>query len=156
MSRNTDYARRKGKNKGPSFLQIFHYVYDCAAYRDLDPVARALYAALRRRYNGSNNGTIGLGCREAAEELKVTARTISRAFHALEEHGFVRITADSTFDQKRRSREWLLTEMKDDRSGALSTRDFMRWTPKPEIMLPVRRAAASAKIVPLRGRHAAA
>jgi hypothetical protein len=35
MSRSTDYSRRKGRDQGPSFLQIYHFVYDCPAYRDL-------------------------------------------------------------------------------------------------------------------------
>ena len=156
MSRRTDYAKRKGRDKGPAFLQIFHFVYDCAAYRDLDTVARTLYAAIRRRYNGSNNGTIALGCRDAADELNVAPRTVSRAFRDLEEHGFVRVGADSTFDQKRLSREWLLTELRDDRDGTAATRDFMSWAPNPEVPLPVRDIVSAAKVLPLRGRDAAA
>jgi hypothetical protein len=157
MSRGKDYSRRKGRDKGPSFLQIFHYVYDSAAYRDLDPVARALYAALRRRFNGTNNGTIGLGCREAAEEINVTARTASRAFDDLIDHGFIRVTTNSTFHQKRMAREWLLTELRDDRgNGVLPTKDFASWVPSPCIVADRAPPGLPKNVVALRDGKAAA
>lgn len=143
MSRNANYARRKGRDNGLPFIQILHYVYDCPAYRDLDTVARCLYAALRRRYNGRNNGAIALGCRDAAAEMNVAPRTITRAFRDLEQHGFVRIAADSSFHQKRLAREWLLTDVRDDRSGAAGTKDFMRWVPSLEASSKVQIATVS-------------
>ena len=156
MSRRDDYGRRKGRSKSLPFVKLEQWVMRCPAWRDLDPVARCLYLEIKIRFNGSNNGSIGFGCREAAEALGVGPDTASRAFKSLEAHGFVQVTTRSTFNQKRLTREWLLTELPDDRSeGAISSRDFMRWS-ADQVDVPVPARPRSGKVVPLRGRDAAA
>ena len=136
---------RKGKSGSP-FTQLYTWLLQSAAWRDLDPVARALYVELRMRFTGFNNGSIGLGVREASKDLNVSAATVSRAFQALIDHGFVRIASESTFDQKRLTREWLLTELPDDRTGHKASKDFMSWRPPTEPqatnVVRLRRAAA--------------
>lgn len=127
MPRRSDYARRKGRNKSGRFVQLTHHLLDTPAHRSLDPVARWLYVELKRLYNGHNNGEIGLGVRAAALALHVSKNTAQRAFRDLEDRGFIRLGQPSTFDQKRLSREWLLTEYHDDRDGAAPLRDYLRW-----------------------------
>jgi hypothetical protein len=126
MSRR-GYAHRKGRSKAGRFVKIEHYLLNCAAYRSLDTVARCLYLELKQRYTGFNNGQIALGVRTAADALGVSKNTAQRAFVALEDRGFIRVATPSSFDQKRLSREWLLTELPDDRDGTKPSKDFMRW-----------------------------
>lgn len=45
--------------------------------KTLKPGPRALYAELKRRYNGSNNGRIFLSHRDAANALHVTATRLT-------------------------------------------------------------------------------
>jgi DNA-binding transcriptional regulator YhcF (GntR family) len=62
---------------------------DCAAYKDLNANARAIYEQIKRRYNGSNNGFIVYSVRQAADELKISKATAARAFNQLEDHWFI-------------------------------------------------------------------
>ena len=113
------------------------------AWQSLDTVARALYIELSRRYRGpnSNNGKIPYSVREAATALNVSRNTANRAFHHLEERGFIVANKPSGFNVKGRvSTEWLLTEFPDDtRAGVnIASKAFMRWKPPP----PAQRRAA--------------
>ena len=60
---------RRNKKRGniAPFIKLDMWVQNTLAWRDLGPVARALYIELRARYNGTNNGFIGLGAREFKE-----------------------------------------------------------------------------------------
>jgi hypothetical protein len=51
----------------------------------------------------------------------------SRFFIELEEHGFIVSEKLSSFNQKRLSIEWRLTELRNDLSGSLPTKEFARW-----------------------------
>jgi len=62
------------------FLQLFTNVKRSTAYYGLSPYARSLLFELIDRYNGCNNGMIGLGVREAAYELGCCNGTVSNAF----------------------------------------------------------------------------
>jgi DNA-binding GntR family transcriptional regulator len=108
------------------------------AWQSLDPVARALYIEISRRYRGlnSNNGKIPYSVREAAAALNVGRNTANRAFHHLEERGFIVAKKRSGFNVKgRTSTEWLLTEFPDDTQTRpnIATKDFMSWTASPPI-----------------------
>ena len=124
--------RGRRRTKSSPFTMVPNWLTNTAAWRDLDPVARALYLELRQRFNGTNNGFIGMGCREAGEALNVGRNVARRAFDSLLRHGFLHVAQGSTFDQKRLAREWLLTELKDDRNGHLASKDFTRWTPSEQ------------------------
>jgi DNA-binding transcriptional regulator YhcF (GntR family) len=130
------YQPGGSKDRGPKFIKIEHWILKTAAWRDLDPVARALYVELRQRYNGTNNGNIGLGTREASECLKVGRNTVARAFDDLITRGFLKVATASTFHQKRLAREWLLTDEKDDRTGEVPTKEFTRWTVEKQKLVP--------------------
>jgi hypothetical protein len=150
------YDRKKGGKGNLPFVQLYMWVLRTPAWQDLDPVAKALYLALKERFNGHNNGTIGLGCREAADTLNVGNDTASRAFKSLEAHGFIAIGANSTFNQKRLTREWRLTELPDNRTGALPSKDFVRWTKAPPSKKTTMPPEYCGNVIPLRGNDNAA
>ncbi len=111
-----------------------------AAWQSLRPVARALFVELSQRYSGFNNGSIGFGVREASQALHIKPQTVSEAFKELIDRGFVVMSQDSGFDQKRLTREWRITTLPlgDYRAPTSPpTNDFVRWKPVAKIQKPV-------------------
>src|SRR6476659_5353958 len=74
------------------FLQLFTNVKRSTAYYGLSPYARSLLFELIDRYNGCNNGMIGLGVREAKYELGCSQGRISKAMRELDDAGMARPT----------------------------------------------------------------
>jgi DNA-binding transcriptional MocR family regulator len=80
------------------------------------------------RYNGFNNGSIGLSVRDAAVALNVGRSTASRAFKELQDRGFIETVRKGHFDRKaRHASEWRLTEHPCNVTGSLPSKTFMRW-----------------------------
>lgn len=107
-----------------------HYLLDTPAWRHLSANARAVYVDLKRRYNGTNNGAIAYSSRDAGAALNAHHATGARALIELQDHGFVAITEQSSFERKLKiAREYRLTEARDDRPGleAPPTKEFIRW-----------------------------
>lgn len=120
--------KRKGKAK---FIMIEAYVKRSAAWKALTPIERCAYIEVKWRYDGVNNGRIGLGCRELADDINMSRNTADRALNRLEEIGFIATSKPSAFNIKNRAvTEWRLTEFKCDVTGELPTKDFMRWSPE--------------------------
>ncbi|MEO6014057.1 MAG: hypothetical protein ABIQ30_10795, partial [Devosia sp.] len=112
------------------WVQLEHYLLDCPAYLALSSNARSTYTALKRRYNGKNNGLISFSAREAGDALRSSHHTGARALIELQQHGFIEVTENSTFDRKvHLSRQYRLTEAEDDRPGLprKATKEFMSW-----------------------------
>jgi hypothetical protein len=121
-------ANATGRSEVARYVQLHHWMLDCPAYASLRPMPRALLIELARRFNGSNNGEIGLGEREAAARLAVADRkAVRRAFSELESAGFIVKTRAGAFNVKaadgRRASEWRLTWW--GYGDALATKDFM-------------------------------
>jgi len=112
-----------------------NYIFDSSAYRTLKPGPRALLWEIIRRFNGSNNGQIGLGVREAAKSLSVSKDTASSYFLTLIEHGFIRSTHPGGFNMKdpssRRATEWRLTWKPTD--SITPTKDFLAFEVKSTV-----------------------
>ncbi|TKT78400.1 hypothetical protein [Aquamicrobium sp. LC103] len=107
------------------------YVKRSAAWKALTPIERCSYIEVKWRYDGLNNGRIGLGCRELADEIGMGKDTAKRALIRLTEIGFITKTKPSAFNVKNRAvTEWRLTEYPCDVTGELPTKDFMRWESK--------------------------
>ncbi len=124
--------RRKGKAK---FIMIESYVKRSAAWKALTPIERAAYLEVKWRYDGLNNGRIGLGCRDLADEINMGRDTAARALDGLAAKGFIARAKPSAFSVKNRAvTEWRLTEYSCDVTGQLPTKEFMRWEPtkKPQ------------------------
>ena len=112
------------------FLALPHYLLKSDAWKSLGPIPRALFVEVAQRWNGFNNGQIGLGVREAGQALHVKHTTAGAAFKVLQERGFLALTKDSGFDQKRLAREWRVTAFPVGDYRAPShpaTKEFMRW-----------------------------
>jgi DNA-binding transcriptional MocR family regulator len=142
--------RRKDgpKERGPRHIRLLEFMLDSKAWQSLDPVARALYVEITRRYRGlnSNNGRIPYSVREGATALNVSRNTAARAFHHLVERGFIVAKKRSGFNVKgRTSTEWLLPEFPDDTLASVNTaaKTFMSWTPAPPVRSPTRKTQNS-------------
>jgi DNA-binding MarR family transcriptional regulator len=119
--------KRKGKSK---FIMIDGYVKRCLAWQALTPVERNAYIEVKWRYDGTNNGRIGLGARELAAELGMGKSTASDALNSLQKYGFICVSKPSAFHIKNRTAtEWRLTEYGCDVTGDLPSKEFMRWQP---------------------------
>ena len=136
------YSRAKGRSpgrgrgidktgrsiKGDRHLRLPHFLLHSPAWRSLGPTERALFLEVAQRYNGHNNGEIGLGVREAGAALHVRPQTAGRAFHRLVEIGFLCVVRDSAFNVKSKlTREWLVTLFPTENSRA--THAYMQWAP---------------------------
>ena len=75
-------------------------IMDSAAYAALSAVERCVYLAIKRRFNGHDNGELPLSCREAAELCNVSKNTAAAAFRGVQAKGFARLAADAGFNQK--------------------------------------------------------
>jgi DNA-binding transcriptional MocR family regulator len=117
--------KRKGKQK---FIMIEGYVKRSPGWKALTPIERAAYIEVKWRYDGLNNGRIGLGCRELADEIGMGRTTASQALEGLQEKGFIAKAKASAFNVKNRAvTEWRLTEYRCDVTGELPTKEFTRW-----------------------------
>lgn len=132
--------KRKG---GGKFVKIDGYVKRSAAWRALTPNDRCAYIEMKWRYDGFNNGRIGLGGRELARELGTSQMTALRSLGNLEKLGFVAKAKASGFNVKNRTAtEWRLTEYKCDVTGAVASKDFMRWQAGEKTTAPPRKRTA--------------
>jgi len=124
--------KRAGRRRGDRpdrYLALPHYMLNSRAWKSLTAIERALFVEVAQRYNGQNNGEIGLGVREAGEALHIRPQTAGRAFQVLVAKGFLRIGRDSAFNVKSRlAREWIVTlfPFRDEHQR----NDFMRWRPE--------------------------
>ena len=122
---------KTGRSKaGGPFVKLELFMLGSAAWAATSPQERALYIEVRRRFNGRNNGRIGLSVREGAELCRMNRDTVSKGFKALEEKGFLETVTPGGFSRKvRHSTEWRLTTDRCDVTGQPPSKAFMRWRP---------------------------
>lgn len=134
MAQRNKRARRgrrvdaTGRSIGePRHVRLYHWLLKTSAWQSLSPQGVATYVALSQIYNGSNNGEIALSVRAAARQLHIAKDTATKAFHELEEKGFIRRNVCGSFNWKlRHATTWILTEHAFNDQPA--TKDFARWT----------------------------
>ena len=120
--------RSSRKYRGEHHVRLYGWLLRSQAWRSLSAQSRAVLICLMDRYNGSNNGRIALSVRSAAAECRITKDTAARAFHELQDRGFIKLVTPGAFSRKvRHAAEWLLTEFRDDVSGDMPTKEFMCW-----------------------------
>ena len=128
-----------GRSKGGScFLQMSHYLLDCDAWRACSVYERSLYLAIKRHFNGFNNGAISYSHRQAQEDLGCSNKPVMAAFKGLQEKGFIRETQKGAFHWKTRvngrmrATTWALTEhpIDEPEKHLTATKDFMKWKPE--------------------------
>lgn len=114
---------RKGRTRTPPFVMLDHRLLDSAAWQRLGFAAAKLLLLLARRHNGTNNGQIQLGEREAAEAIGAARNTVRTAFLELEQSGFIVATDRGHFNVKIRvATTWRLTFHAT--AGAPATHDY--------------------------------
>jgi len=120
-------AHNKKKKGNGQFVQLNHWFLKLPAWRALKPGPRALYIALKMRFNGSNNGMIFLSQRDAKEALNVSRETVASYFAELEAKGFILKTEGHCLgpDGRGRAAKWALTE--EALNAAPATKDFVKW-----------------------------
>jgi hypothetical protein len=132
----------KHRGKQPRFVQLFHWMLNSPAWKDLDAVARAIYVELTFRYNGQNNGRIGYSARQAAQDLKISKDTAARGLRSLQAHGFIVVEKRGAFHCKiRHASEYRLTiydsDIATDYASKLATKECMSWQPEIQNSVPV-------------------
>jgi hypothetical protein len=83
-------SKRRFRGGGRRFIQLYHNVKNSRAYHDLSVYGRSALVELLARYTGINNGMIGLGCRELADELGCARDTAAKALIELDNAGLAR------------------------------------------------------------------
>lgn len=126
----------KGRSNTDRFARLPHRLMHSAAYRALTPNARSLLVELISMENGSNNGSLFLSVRDAADRMGVVdLMAATNAFDQLQELGFIEMTHDAHFKVKAgehsRARCWRLTWLSGlDRKAP--TWDFEQREPLPQ------------------------
>jgi hypothetical protein len=119
---------RNKPGKGEKHVRLTRFFLKTEAWRDLSTDARALYIVLKDIYNGQNNGYLFLSARDAAERINRHRDTACKAFHDLEDHGFIKARQKGSFSYKKRhATEWILTEY--EFNGQHETKDYVQWRP---------------------------
>ena len=118
------YSARQKRMRGiggrskRQFMRLYTNVKRSKAYHGLSLYGRALLFELLDRYNGINNGMIGLGVREAAYELRCGRTTINRAMREIDDAGLAMPMTVGDLRGKRAT-EWRLTFLRCDATGEL-------------------------------------
>jgi hypothetical protein len=121
-------GKRRKKRGGRRFIQLYSNVKRSEAYHGLSCYARAALIELIDRYNGVNNGMIGLGCRELSEALNCSRDRAWKALSELDESGLARPLTGGVWRGKRAT-EWRLTFYRCDKTGDLPV---LNWEPRSQ------------------------
>lgn len=92
----------------PFISPILYEEFDCEAYQELGPNDIAVYLALRRRYNGRNNGQISFSACEAGRACRKSRSTGNRSLLRLQKFGFLYL---HFFGQPGRASQYELTAL---------------------------------------------
>jgi len=147
---------RKGRSKTHgSFVMLLDFTTNCDAWRDLKPAAVSVYILIAQRYNGVNNGFLGLSVRDAARLAHIAPGTAQKALQALQDHGFIKCRKKGAFHVKQRhATEWELTCWP-GKTSKPATHDYRKWEP-PEKQNTVSKRSAygvkTAEIIKLTGQ----
>jgi Helix-turn-helix domain len=124
----THDAKGRSLTKG-RFALLPEDVLLSRAYCATSPVARALLVELAYLFTGSNNGSLGLSARQAAERLGCSKDTAARAFRELQEHGLIEVRRIGKFTTKTAplASEWALSWRPCNRTNRLASNAFRNW-----------------------------
>ena len=145
-----DHNKTGRSKSGPPFIQLFRVVKRSATYHGLSQYARCALIELLDRYTGKNNGMIGLGARELADELRCSKDTAARALRELDDAGLVTPIKLGIW-RGRQATEWRLTFYKCDVTGEIPKRNLKPRPQSDERDSPVRSQGHKPKPSPMRG-----
>jgi hypothetical protein len=120
--------KRRFKGGGRKFIMLWDNVKHSEAYHGLSLAARCALIELIDRYNGINNGMIGLGCRELSEALNCSRDTANRVLHELDDGGLAHPLTAGTWRGKKAT-EWRLTFHLCNKTGELP---ILNWKPRSQ------------------------
>jgi hypothetical protein len=110
-----------------TYLALPHHVLRSPGYLGLAPPARAVLIEIGGRFNGSNNGRIGISVRELAERCNISKDTAARGIQDLEDVGLIETVTKGAFrTSNRKASEYRLCWKKCDVTGTLPTSEYMR------------------------------
>lgn len=122
----------KSERREPRHIRLYSWEYNSVAFLALTPNEVRVYTHMRTLYDGKNNGQIVYSSRMAANICHKTNSTGARALTRLIELGFIRVSKDSSYGQKRLAREFELTAIglepaKKGNQLPIGTKEFLRW-----------------------------
>ena len=123
-------GRKNKKYSGPRYVKLPFALIEHPSYMALSLAARALYVELKHRFNGVNNGQIGLSCRDAGKIIKVSRNTAQRAFLELEYWGFIICRRQGTFGDRKASEYILTCEPYNNRPATMDWKESRPAMPK--------------------------
>lgn len=133
MAAKTSRSRKvdkTGRSKGEeSHFRLHQGFAQSAVIRSLSGPAMKIWIELHARYNGFNNGQIGLSYGEAAKLLSMSKTTASRAFKELQTRGLIKLSRPG-HRLGRRSAEWEVTDQKV--GSRQPSREYKDWRPSPK------------------------
>lgn len=122
--------KRGRSTRGPAFISLPRHVKRSAAYHGLSHKARCALIEIIDRHDGINNGFIGLGVRELADELVCSTSTANRALAELDDAGLIRPVKLGSYKHKTKwATEWRLMFKRCDVTGDAPVKN---WKPKPQ------------------------
>ena len=109
MTRKHDH---KGRSKGGGqFVAISYAMARSDAWRSLSGAAVKVWVELHTRFNGTNNGSLFLSHKDAADALGLGKSTVQRAFRELETKRFIVLVTRGRLSGRKAS-VWQLTDCK--------------------------------------------
>jgi hypothetical protein len=131
MGRGKQRADHRADLRGKPFIGLPAAVLYSSAYQHLGPIPRAILVELLGRFNGYNNGKIGMSYREMADRLGTTSlKSMGPAIVELHSHGFIDVTAEGKW-KPREARLYRLTFISSGSNGQLAaTNEYARWNPQ--------------------------
>ena len=122
--------RKKKRISGRRFIQLWTNVKRSEAYHSVSLTARAALIEMLDRYTGINNGMIGLGCRELADELRCSRGAAANALRELDDAGLAHPVTGGVWKGKRAT-EWRLTFYRCDKTGELPVTTWKERSKRP-------------------------
>lgn len=135
MSRRKPRSDHRADTRGGPLSGLPHVVSDSAAYLHLEPFDRCVLLEILRKFNGYNNGEIGVSYEQIGERLRGPNKCrpnngrIARSIVRLIEHGFLGEPTPESWLQ-RRARTYRLTFISSGKRPPFkaATNDYLRWT----------------------------
>jgi len=122
-------ANRTGRNHETQYAKVEYRVFRSPAYASLSNAAKALLMPIWTAHTGFNNGEIVFSAR-MAEDFGMSRPSGARALDELVKKGFLKVTREASFDQKRLARTFALTMLPLVGKRGPATNDYLNWRPE--------------------------
>jgi hypothetical protein len=127
MSKSKIDKKGRSKDYEGAFLMLRHDIIHSKAWYALKPAERAVLIQIWQRlsHNRENNGQIGIGQQQLANECNIKRDTVAKALSRLETIGFIECVTKGSFTfKKKHVSEYRLTFYKCFITGQLPTNEW--------------------------------